>query len=282
MSPSPACARICAPTSGWRRISLPLVVVERARLVQRRVADGELAQVVQDAGGAQALDPVRPQPEGGGGGRGERADRPRVVGRAGVAQVEGLGEDHHGGEALRGADPADGGQRGLLLLDLLDHQRGVVGHRHQDGQLVVVRAPAGERVVDRHHAEQRPVRAAQRQQQRVVRIPGVGACRAGSPASTSAGRRPTRASRRAASRRRSARAAGRASPPTTPTGCACPAAGRAPSRRRGRPRPRARCSPSSARLTTTVEKRSSARIVWASVSSTGRRLRARRRRGTRR
>ena len=83
-------------------ISLHSASVERAGLVQDRVGDPELAEVVQHAGGLQAVDPRGASPSAAAVSRANRADGARVLGRAGVAQVERLGEQHRGREPQLG------------------------------------------------------------------------------------------------------------------------------------------------------------------------------------
>ena len=77
----------------------PLRVVERSRLVQNRVGDPELAEIVEHAGGLDPLNPLGDQAERQRRLLGERTDRARVLRCVGVAHVEGLGEQHHRSQA---------------------------------------------------------------------------------------------------------------------------------------------------------------------------------------
>jgi hypothetical protein len=57
---------------------------------------------------------------------------------------------------------------------VLDGHRGVRGDGAEDLELVLARAAAGQRLVDRQDAEQGAVGRAQRYEQRVLGVPGVG------------------------------------------------------------------------------------------------------------
>ena len=123
--------------------------------MQDRVGDAELAEVVQHAGGLQAVDARGARPSAAAVSRANCADGARVLGRAGVAQVERLGEQHRGREAQLGR--LAGRRRGARHEHLLERERGVVGDRHQRAHLVVGRPPAGERLVDETMPSTSPV-----------------------------------------------------------------------------------------------------------------------------
>ena len=158
MSRRPACSRMRAPISGWRRISrhsappagracsriasaipslprswrTPAAWIRSTRSASRPSVDRCLAGV--------------------------GAHRARVPSGALVTQVERLGQQHHRGQqqlgGLAGRAAVDG-----VALSLLDRQAGVVGDRHQAGELGVVRAAAAERLIDRDDAENLPARS---------------------------------------------------------------------------------------------------------------------------
>jgi len=121
---------------------VPLRVGQRAGLVQDRVGDPELAEVVQHAGGLQAVDA-----------RGRQAEP--QLGR--LAARRPRTRDEHP----------------------LDRRRRVVRDRHQHADLVVGRPVSGERLVDGDHAQHLAGHAAQWQQQHVLRVPCLRAERAG-------------------------------------------------------------------------------------------------------
>ena len=113
MSRRLACSRIREPISGWRLISTHSCGVERPGLVQDRVRDPELADVVEDAGGADALHPRELELQLAGDLLGVAPDRLGVARRRHVAQVERLGQQHRGGELL--------GARALGVAQRVEH-----------------------------------------------------------------------------------------------------------------------------------------------------------------
>ena len=103
---------------------LPLHVAQRAGLVEDRVGDPELAEIVQDAGGVDALHPLGGEsaaPRS----RARTRRTARMLARAPVAHVEGLRQEHRGRQPqLRGRL----GARPGLAQALLHADRGVVHH----------------------------------------------------------------------------------------------------------------------------------------------------------
>ena len=137
-----------------------------------------------------------------GGQRGERLGRPAAGGERDELAARRLGQEEHdlleaegvadgdahgvehllraGARAQLGGDPQqvlDGGAMAHALLGalrVLDRHRGVGGDGAEDLELVVAGAPAGERLVDREDAEHGAVGCAQRHEQRILGVPGVG------------------------------------------------------------------------------------------------------------
>ena len=143
MSRRPACSRMRAPISGWRWISRHSRVVERARLVQDRVGDPELAEVVQHAGGVDPLHPV-----------GAQAERHRGVPGVARRRCASAGRcwDRAGRASRRAASPRPGAARRTARASGVRSQlragsarrasAGLVGDRHQHRDLGVVGPPA--------------------------------------------------------------------------------------------------------------------------------------------
>ncbi len=77
----------------------------------------------------------------------------------------------HSEELLERRPVARGGGR---LLRALHRDRGVIGHRHQDLELLAARQPAGLGLVDREDADQVSVGVAQRHEERVLGMPAPG------------------------------------------------------------------------------------------------------------
>ena len=100
MSRRLACSRIRAPISGWRLISTHSCASSALGLCSTASAIAELADVVQDPGGADPLDARDLEPQLAGDLLGVAADRLGVARGGDVAQVERLGQQHRGGELL--------------------------------------------------------------------------------------------------------------------------------------------------------------------------------------
>jgi len=87
------------PDLGMAHDLPPLAVVERSGLVQDRVGDPELAEIVEHAGGVDPLDMLGCQPERHRRAFGEHPDGAGVLRGPRVAQVQRLGEQHHSSQA---------------------------------------------------------------------------------------------------------------------------------------------------------------------------------------
>ena len=101
------------------------------------------------------------------------------VAHAGADSAQDLVGDRLGGQA--GRDLEELLERDLVprrlgrLLRRLHGERGVIGERDEHVELLVGRTAPADRLVDRQDAEQMAVGVAQRDEERVLGMPGVGA-----------------------------------------------------------------------------------------------------------